>query len=252
MREKRKLGVYLAVLLAMAITPATLAAAPKPVQFRASDGVTVYGDFYSNGNPHRPLILLFHQAGSNRGEYATIAPRLVKAGFNCLAIDQRAGGEMWGRQNETVAHLGHSASYLDAERDLQAALDWARSRKDKGKVILWGSSYSASLVFVLAAHHADEVAGVLAFSPGEYFEQKEMIRRAAAQVHVPVYITCGSAPQEVAHARPIYEAVASKDKVFFDPPAGVHGSKTLRTDSDPSGAARNWSEVLSFLKKNFG
>jgi dienelactone hydrolase len=250
MRRRGKLGVC--PLALMALVPAALGAASKPVQLHASDGVAVYGDFYSNGNPHRPLILLFHQAGSNRGEYATIAPRLVDAGFNCLAIDQRAGGDMWGRKNETVEHLGHSASYLEAERDLQAALDWARSRKEKGKVILWGSSYSASLVFVLAAQHPDEVGGVLAFSPGEYFEQKDMIRQAAEQVHVPVFITCGSSAQEAANARPIYEAVASKEKVFFIPPAGVHGSKTLRADSDPNGAARNRREVLSFLKKNFG
>ncbi|MDE3136806.1 MAG: alpha/beta fold hydrolase [Acidobacteriota bacterium] len=252
MRKRRRLGVYPLTLAALALAPTVLGAAPQPVQFRAADGVTVYGDFYSNGRPHRPLILLFHQAGSNRGEYATIAPRLVGAGFNCLAIDQRAGGEMWGRKNETVEHLGHSAPYLEAERDLQAALDWARSRKEKGKVILWGSSYSASLVFALAAHHPDEVSGLLAFSPGEYFEHKDMIRQAAAQVHVPVFITCGGSAQEAANARPIYEAVASKEKVFFIPPIGVHGSKTLRTDSDPKGAAGNWREVLSFLKKNFG
>jgi len=246
-----KLGVYLAALLAL--LPATLAtAAPKPVQFRAADGVTVYGDYYTNGNPHRPLILLFHQAGSNRGEYSTIAPRLVEAGFNCLAIDQRAGGDMWGQKNQTVEHLGHSASYLDAERDLEAALNWSRTVEKKGKVILWGSSYSASLVFVVAAQHPDEVSGVLSFSPGEYFERKDMIRKAAARVHMPVYITCGSGAKEAANARPIYEAVASKDKVFFLPPTGVHGSKTLRTDSDAAGAARNWQEVLAFLKKNFG
>jgi pimeloyl-ACP methyl ester carboxylesterase len=246
-----KLGVYLATLLAL--LPATLAtAAPKPVQFRAADGVTVYGDYYTNGNPHRPLILLFHQAGSNRGEYSTIAPRLVEAGFNCMAIDQRAGGDMWGRKNETVEHLGHSASYLDAERDLDAALNWSRTVEKKGKVILWGSSYSASLVFVVAAQHPDEVSGVLSFSPGEYFERKDMIRKAAARVHAPVYITCGSGAKEAANARPIYEAVASKDRVFFLPPTGVHGSKTLRTDSDAAGAARNWQEVLAFLKKNFG
>lgn len=247
MRSRWQLGVYLAALVAFA--PAVLAARPKPVHLHAADGVTVYGSYYSNGNPFRPLILLFHQAGSNRGEYATIAPRLVKAGFNCLAIDQRSGGSMWGRKNQTVERLGHSASYLAAERDLQAALDWARSRKDKGKVILWGSSYSASLVFVLAAHHPDEVSAVLAFSPGEYFQPKDLIRRAAARVHVPVYITCGTGAREAANARPIYQAVASKDKRFFQPTVGVHGSKTLRIDSDPKGAARNWKEVLTFLKQ---
>jgi hypothetical protein len=45
------------------------------------------------GFKSQPYILLSHQAGSNRAEYAPIAPRLVKPGFNCLAIDQRSGGE---------------------------------------------------------------------------------------------------------------------------------------------------------------
>jgi dienelactone hydrolase len=243
-------GVYLAAFLSL--TPMARAASPEPVHFRASDGVTVYGAFYSAGNLVRPLILLFHQAGSNRGEYATIAPRLVQAGFDCLAIDQCSGGRMWGRENETVEHLGRSASYLTAERDLEAALHWARSVKRKKQVMLWGSSYSASLVFLVAARHPDEVAGVLAFSPGEYFKPKDMVRQAAAKVHVPVYITCGTGAREAANARPIYEAVASKNKQFYLPKAGVHGSKTLRTDIDPAGAGRNWREVLAFLGKNFG
>lgn len=246
MRRELTIIVYL---VTMALAPAALAAKPKPVQLRAADGVTIYGAFYTNGDPYRPLILLFHQAHSNRGEYATIAPRLVKAGFNCLAIDQRSGGDMWGRKNQTVEHLGHSASYLEAESDLEAALNWARTVEKKGKVILWGSSYSAALVFLVAERHPDEVVGVLAFSPGEYFQKKDLIRQAAARVHAPVFITCGSGTREVANARPIYEAVASKDKVFYQPPVGVHGSKTLRTDSDPKGAAGNWQEVLSFLKK---
>ena len=247
MRRRLKVGVYLPAVLS--IVPAALAAKPKAVQFRAADGVVIYGSYYSNGDPYRPLVLLFHQAGSNRGEYATIAPRLVDAGFNCLAIDQRSGGDMWGQKNQTVEHLGHNASYLEAESDLEAALNWARTVEKKGKVILWGSSYSASLVFLVAARHPDEVSAVLAFSPGEYFQQKNLVRQAAERVHVPVYITCGTGAREAANARPVFEAVASKDKVFFDPPVGVHGSKTLRTDSDPKGAARNWQEVLAFLKK---
>jgi dienelactone hydrolase len=245
------LGVYLLLLVFAGAAPAANAKA-KQVQFRAADGVTIYGEYYWGGQGRRPLVLLFHQAGSNRGEYATIAPRLVEAGFNCLAIDQRAGGRMWGRANETVEHLGRSAGYLEAEKDLEAALDWARSLRGKGKVIVWGSSYSASLVFLLAARHPDEVAGVLAFSPGEYFEQKDMVRAAAARVHVPVFITCGSAAEEVERSRSIFGAVASKKKDFYMPQAGVHGSKTLRSDADPGGAKRNWAEVLAFLKKYFG
>jgi dienelactone hydrolase len=245
---RRALMVYL--LACAGLAPAAQGAV-KHVQFPAADGVTVYGDFYSSGKPARPLILLFHQAGSNRGEYETIAPRLVAAGFNCLAIDQRAGGRMWGQANETAEKLGRKAGYLDAEKDLEAALNWARSQRGKGKVIVWGSSYSASLVFLLAARHPDEVAGVLSFSPGEYFKRKDTVREAAARVHVPVFITCGSAKEEVERARPIYEAVGSQDKDFYIPQVGVHGSKTLRRDGDAAGAAANWAAVLGFLKKYF-
>lgn len=50
------------------------------------------------------MILLFHQAGSSKAEYATISPRLVAAGYSALAIDQRSGGELFG-SNETAAAL---------------------------------------------------------------------------------------------------------------------------------------------------
>ena len=51
-------------------------AASEPVTLTAADGVKVYGTWYRAAQP-KALILLFHQAGSGRGEYATIAPKLV-------------------------------------------------------------------------------------------------------------------------------------------------------------------------------
>jgi hypothetical protein len=48
----------------------------EAISFRASDHVQVFADYYSAGSKAKPLILLFHQAGSNRGEYATIGPML--------------------------------------------------------------------------------------------------------------------------------------------------------------------------------
>lgn len=93
--------------------------AREQVTLMASDGVKVFADFYPADSKSRLYILLFHQAGSNRAEYASIAPRLVKLGFNCLAIDQRSGGDLWGQQNETVRRLGRSAEYTDAIKDLE-------------------------------------------------------------------------------------------------------------------------------------
>ena len=109
--------------------------------------MAVHGLYYQAQNP-RALILLFHQAGSSKDEYATIAPQLVKAGFSAMAIDQRSGGGLFGT-NETAAGLGKKADYLEARPDLKAALDWARTKSVP--IVLWGSSYSSSLIFPLAA-----------------------------------------------------------------------------------------------------
>ena len=117
------------------------------ISFAASDRVQVFADYYSAGSKAKPLILLFHQAGSNRGEYATIGPRLAALGFNALAIDQRSGGNAWGRTNETVKHLGKSTDYDEALLDLEAALQWAKSSGHTGPILVWGSSYSALWCF---------------------------------------------------------------------------------------------------------
>src|SRR5258708_6894672 len=145
----------------IASTAPSVAVAAEAVSFATGDRVQVFADYYPAEREAAPLILLFHQAGSNRGEYATIAPVLVKLGFAALAVDQRSGGTAWGRVNETVQHLGHSAGFAEALPDLEASLQWAKA-KGRGKSIVWGSSYSAALVFLLAAKYPDHIAALLA------------------------------------------------------------------------------------------
>ena len=230
-----------------------MARGQQPLQFKAADGVEIFGVYYAAPNSSQPMILLFHQAGSNHWEYTGIAPKLVAAGFSCLAIDQRWGGAMWGHGNETVHKLGHSENssgkVSDLQADLEAALAWARQREPHRKVILWGSSYSASLVFLVAAEHPDDVAAVLAFSPGEYFEgQPTLVRQAAMKVQVPVFVTSENDADARTDATRIYDAVASKDKVEYKAQFAVHGSSTLRADRNPKGAAANWAAVMKFLR----
>lgn len=216
-----------------------------PMLLRAADGVEISAAHGEAANP-KALILLFHQAGSGKGEYATIAPRLNAAGYETLAIDQRSGGDMFGR-NETVARLGRSASYAEAERDLEAAFAWARTRRLP--VVLWGSSYSAALVFRVAARHPGEVEAVLAFSPGEYLDAPDAVRAAAAKIAGPIYVTSASDPAEVAAARAILAASPARTKVQSTPSAGVHGSSTLDPARNPGGAAENWRAATAFLDK---
>jgi len=224
---------------------AAAAANMEALNLKASDGVSVYGRLYKAAKP-KALILLFHQAGSSKDEYATIAPRLAEAGYSALAIDQRSGGELYGK-NETADALGRKADYLEARPDLKAALDWARTQKLP--IILWGSSYSSSLIFPLAASDPQGIVALLSFSPGEYFDSdKQMVRRAAAKVTVPVFIA--STRDEAGDADPIFASLAKNPAdVRFVPEHGVHGSSTLIPKRNPDGAEANMRAVLAFLER---
>ncbi len=226
-----------------------IASAQTPIKLQLSDGVTVYGARYPAAGKAVATILLFHQAGSNRAEYATIAPRLAKAGFDAIAIDQRSGGDMFGQQNNTVEALGGPTGYLGALADLQAALAFAQETQPGRPVLLWGSSYSASLVFLLASRHPKDVAAVLAFSPGEYFGGDLSVAKAASEVEVPIFVTSAPTAGEVKEAKTILAAAPAKIKVQFVPKVGQHGSSTLRADVNPDGAEEVWSAVTEFLNK---
>jgi dienelactone hydrolase len=249
---KRRIAIALCgwCLLATQVFAADNNPAMTPVQLKAADGVSVYGETWAAATP-RATIVLFHQAGSNRGEYATIAPRLVQAGYSVLAIDQRSGGKLFGRDNETVKKLGKSGKYLEALPDLEAALAFAlKPENGKGKpVLVWGSSYSASLVLLLAGQHPDQIAAVLSFSPGEYLGQQGMVQAAAAKVSVPTFITSARDGEEVSTAKAIFDDIPAKIKQQFIPKiAGVHGSSTLLADRNPKGKDENWAAVLAFLQ----
>jgi dienelactone hydrolase len=224
---------------------------PSPsIELIASDGVHVFARSYDAPSPKAPVILLFHQAGSSKSEYATIAPRLVDLGFNVLATDQRSGGDLYQPQNETVLRIGHNApNYDSALPDLEAALDWARRAHPASPVYAWGSSYSAALVFILAAKHPRDIAAVLAFSPGEYLADRSAVHRAAGRVHVPVFIDSAADPKEIASAKSIFDALprSSRSKLYA-PKAGIHGSSTLRPDRNPGGSEQNWMQVTRFLR----
>ena len=224
---------------------ATAASSAQSITFAADDTVVIHGTYTPAVTP-KALILLFHQAGSSKDEYATIAPRLATAGYASLAIDQRVGGSMFGR-NETAAGLRTTASYADAEGDLTAALIWATSKQLP--IVLWGSSYSAALVFLVAAKHPDQIAAVMAFSPGEYLGGGSPVHAAAAHVSVPIFITSAQDASEIAAARSILrDAPASRKTQFIPTHGGIHGSSTLIESRNRAGSSAVWQAVMAFLQ----
>jgi dienelactone hydrolase len=155
---------------------------------------------------------------------------------------------MWGQSNRTAGEFGKDPEYRAALPDLEAALEWPPIHGLPSRSIVWGSSYSVALVFLLAAKHPSDVEAVMAFSPGEYLGDNHSVRDAAANVQAPVFITCAGDPAEIAAAQAIAGAVVSSHAVQFVPKrGGVHGSSTLRRDRNPLGAEDNWQAVEKFL-----
>jgi len=223
-------------------------AAPKPdgfkeITFDAPDHHKVYADFYPSLTLNsEKVILMFHQAGSNAGEYETIEPIMANMGFNCIAVDQRSGGDMWGRSNRTAAQSG-KGDYFGAYNDLKGALEYAES-KSYTTIVVWGSSYSASLVLMLADEFP-ELKGVIAFSPGEYFDDKGIAKTWASRVSEPILFAC--TPDELKDGRQqLYDVIPSDSKNLVVFPGGVHGSSTLLQEKS-SAASKYLEKVQTFL-----
>lgn len=224
------------------------AATVSTVTFPTTDNLTVTADLYWTGDATKPFIILFHQARYSRGEYLEIAPKLNALGYNCLAVDQRSGSAANGITNETAKAAkaaGLSTNYPDAYPDLEAALAYVVATYAPNRLIVWGSSYSSSLVLVLASEHPDEISAVLSFSPGEYFKlDDKKIADYAKNITQPVFIT--SAKSEEKDWRPIADQITSAGSVFFVPQAsGQHGSSTL--NNNVSGHEEYWAAVEQFL-----
>ncbi len=244
MRTKSLFLMTLALMLGWLSRPAN-ASAPENLVLHAGDGVSVYGTFTPAATSSRKILLLFHQAGASRHEYDPLVPAFTQHGWDTLAIDQRSGGSLFGGHNRTVAKLGHSTGYRAAMPDLQAALAWARARH-YSTIVMVGSSYSSSLVLLLAAKHPQDIAAVASFSPGEYFaSDRNMIKRAAARLRMPLYITTD--PKEEGRVDDVLRNAHGTNITRYKPFTGVHGASTLVCSRDPAGCKANMASFMDFL-----
>lgn len=239
-RKLKIVGTLLALLLPI------WAFAGEPVTLHSADNVKIFGTL-TQARPHSDkVLLLFHQAHANRHEYDSLIAGFNKLGYDALAIDQRVGGDLFGGHNETLQALGKSSDYLEAMPDLDATLAWSRARH-YGTIVAVGSSYSSALVILLAARHPPGLTAIASFSPGEYFDDKNQIKNAAAKITVPFYISTD--PDEAANVTEVLRNTHGTNIVHYQPQHGVHGASTLVESRDPKGYAANLKSFEDFLRK---
>lgn len=235
---------FIPFILALVITAQGFA--QKTITFPSEDGLTITADLYFGQDTTLPFILLCHQAGFSRGEYNETAKKFMRLGYNCLAIDLRSGGEVNGVKNMTfdeATKKRKGTGYMDAEQDISAAIDYLYNRSKK-KVVLVGSSYSASLVMKVAVNNF-KVSSVIAFSPGEYFGKKVSIKDAIASLDQPVLVLCSAKERDEVNT--LMQDVKSTKKNIFSPSEnGDHGSKAL-WKANPN-YHDYWISVMMFLE----
>ena len=155
--------------------------------------------------------------------------------------------------NQTAAAFekknGKPATPADAYVDVVEAVKWARELRPDAKVVLLGSSYSASLALAYAGREPQGVDAVVAFSPSECVEGWR-VALDARNVKVPVYVSCGNGAEEKAKASPIFNAVDKKLRSTYFPPDNVvcpHGAEAL-VQTEDGARARVWHGVHMLLK----
>jgi pimeloyl-ACP methyl ester carboxylesterase len=251
-----KIYTALFVLLTLVFTscteepvPETRDPDPFPVNMAipAPDGLNINANVYDI-DKDAPVIVLCHQARFNKHEYDGIGERLNTLGFNCIAIDQRSGGPITDKQNWTnirARQQGLDVDYLDAEQDIVAAVEYA-AELYKGKLILWGSSYSSTLALYVGMAN-DNVDAVVSFSPGDYFApERQSLAEMLPNFKKPMFVT--SSKREVEDLTALLARMTlGENQVHFAPDSsGYHGSKAL-WQGQPDGE-EYWEAVEGFLE----
>lgn len=219
----------------------------KSIEFPSKDGLIISADLYEV-DPNKPFILLCHQAGYNKYEYADIAPRLNKMGFNALAIDQRSGGSFADIQNETynraIQNGDDEIVFTDVTQDIESAINYL-SDKYQQKVIVWGSSYSSALVLHIAETNKN-VKAIISFSPGDYFgDHLPSLKKVFPKIEQPFLVTSSKA-----ESKELKELLSNLEQnnlqlQYIPNSEGFHGSRALWVGQ--KGADEYWGALENFL-----
>lgn len=221
--------------------------AQQTIRFTAEDGIEVTADHYVIST-QKPYLILLHQAGSSRGEYREIAPKLANLGFNCLSIDLRVGDEVNFVKNQTAidaASKGKSVSMIDAQKDIRAAIKFVAARSQQ-PIILLGSSYSASLGLIEATQNF-KVKAVVAFSPIELSNENLSVKDSIHNIYVPILAL--STKFEYPEMSDLLRDVRKKHLTLFKPSLGegAQGAQALWT-SNPN-HKEYWMVLTQFFSQ---
>lgn len=116
--------------------------AAETIALRASDGTALSAAWHAPART-APAVLLVHMLTRTHAEWDLTAEALNVSGFGVLAIDLRGHG----------ASEGSSGALAPMQQDVQAGLDWLKTRPDvvSGRLGIVGASLGTTLAVLVAA-----------------------------------------------------------------------------------------------------
>ena len=218
----------------------------RTVSFPSADGLKITADEYIVA-PGLPYILLLHEQGSSRGEFHTIARRLCKLDYNCLAVDLRNGGNNSRVSNETARrcrNLRCPTGINDLGEDVNAAIKYVRGKSEL-PVILFGSGANGSLSLKMAVEN-EQVRAAVALSPGEYFLPGLKIQDTIGGLSKPVFITASKS--EIPYVSELASGMDQEFLTLFEPQQGEgqRGTESLSETYDNN--TEYWVALILFFR----
>jgi pimeloyl-ACP methyl ester carboxylesterase len=154
-------------------------AQPRDVTFTTSDGVELHGTLVAGQN--LPVVILVHQLGSDRSEWAPLVSALSRApALTTLTFDLRGhGASTHSSHGELSYHSFDHAEWAKTELDVQAAIAFVGRELDAGarKIALVGASVGSTAA-IAAASHDPALRTLVALSPGRAYQGFDSITPA--------------------------------------------------------------------------
>lgn len=217
----------------LALWSSNAAAASRPVQLRAADGVALAASVYDAPVPAAPAVVLVHMLTRTKEDWRPFAERLQAAGMTALAFDLRGHG-----QSE-----GSAAPATSMALDVQAALKWLADRGEGGggPVAIVGGSLGASLA-VLAAADVPAVRGLVLLSPAADYRGVRLDAAARKYGARPMLSVASSDdPYALRTARALAgDSTPLPGRETRVSPAVAHGTQLLERDADLAPALVDW------------
>ena len=247
LQKRRRNSLRASVLVLSLVLSSFNVVKMNTITFVSADSLTITADEYIIASDY-PYILLFHEQGSSRGEFHTIARRLNKMDYNCLAVDLRNGGNNNYVSNQTAKRCRESRCAVragDVELDMKAAIEYAFNQSNQ-PVILFGSGANGSLSLKIANEN-NNVRAVVALSPGEYFMPNITIQDTIANLKKPIFIT--SSLLEFPYVTQLASGIDEQYVTLFKPRLGDGGRGTVSLSAENKYNSEYWLALLFFFKE---